>query len=733
MQVRASVFETILEVVGSFCGIEDASKALKRLSGKVECLDGAHLLALSGYVIVADWLASNQSLFPLYSQEYKPDYVLKAQAQAQRALKTIGWHQVNVDLPSDTDWFKNQFGFQPNSLQQEVLRVVSGCKEPALIIIEAPMGLGKTEAALSAAEVLMASQGLKGVFVGLPTQATSNNMFRRTKSWLQNLGPGTYVLQLAHGKAQQIEEYRDIIVHGRPVCVEQDSIGDSEATVVAEDWFSGPKKRLLAPFVVGTIDQALISVAKVKHVSLRKVGLSGKVVIFDEIHAYDAYMSVFIERVLEWLAVEQIPVILLSATLPPPIRSRLAKAYVGRDVEMEVSYPAVTAISRKGSVRSVGETIEVRRQSVDLELLAVSDPTDPSLTDRIAAMATAGANVLVVLNTVDRAQRLYRELCTSLSSALVELIHARFCAGDRLEKEKRLASQFGRGATRPKGHVVIGTQVLEQSLDLDFDVLVSDIAPIDLILQRLGRVHRHSGIERPSDFKQPRATIIGWTGDPPEFPKALCNVYGEYLLLQSLAILKDRKTIELPEDIPGLVKVVYGGDVAAPTNWKERILSAKERWDDDELKRRRHAEQFVIPPPSEVKELTDLSRLGINGKDDDDPEVQGAIRGASPTIELATGFRQPSGNVKFQDVELAMDRQPSDEEIDAILSSLVRLPSKLTSTALKEAKVPACWEHHPWLRKQRALFFDAEGKTQLGEFNLHYDKNVGLEVQHGGS
>jgi len=724
MAARAALFDLIVAVTGA--------QDVLGVAGGVD-LGRARELALAGYVILADWLASNIELFPYTSEPFDPAYVETSQGLAASALHSIGWRR--WDAAVTTPDFSRRFGFAPNALQSAAIAMAGAMPAPGLFLIEAPMGIGKTEAALAAVEGVARAHGFGGVFVALPTQATSNQMFTRATNWLGRLGAGTYVVELAHGKASQVREYASL--HDAPRCVDVDE--GAEALVTAEAWFSGPKRRLLAPFVVGTIDQALLCAAKVRHVALRQVGLVGKVVVVDEVHAYDAHMSVFLRRALRWLGAAGVPVILLSATLPPASRKRLVDAYVGSPVELgAVGYPSVTHVSPAGAV-STSDVVSVhppRRVVVHLLDEAPEDPASAEVVEAVATMAGRGANVLLIRNTVRRAQRTAQALMDRLGIDRVTLLHARFVARDRLDKERWLTTRFGPAGDRPRGQVVVGTQVLEQSLDVDFDVLVTDLAPIDLVLQRAGRVHRHGGVRRPEGFREPRLVVVGFhrtPAGPPTFPTGSARVYGgEHLLLRSAAVLLDMGNIAVPDDVPALVARVYGDEDVVPCDWATRASEAADRWRAQEEAHERQAEQFAIPSPEGAPDLLELCRIGLGDPADDDPAVQAAVRDAPATIEVVVGTSSTS-NGRFESIagSVSLGHRPSSTEVERALASALRLPSWLTDAALR-LDVPAGWQEHPWLRNLRPLWVGRASDTPVGK-NVDYSKALGLtEVAGGG-
>jgi CRISPR-associated helicase Cas3 len=700
-------------------------------------LGRARELTLAGLVVLADWLASNERLFPYLNSPFITDYVHRSQRNATAALHTIGWQRWEPVIDADSSKrFASRFDFMPNDIQREAVAAAAALDTPGVVLIEAPMGVGKTEAALGVAEVLAARFGFGGVFIGLPTQATSNQMFGRVEEWLRHMDPGRYVLELAHGRARQVSDYQALRRDGAPSCV--DYGGRAEAVVQAQEWFGGSKRRLLAPFVVGTVDQALIAAAKVRHVSLRQAGLTGKVIIIDEVHAYDAHMSVFLRRALSWLGAARVPVVLLSATLPPQARRRLLAAYTdtGSLQSLDIGYPSVTTVTPGGVLRTKEVESGQAPQLVRWDKLVepAEDPGSTPFTDTVANLLCSGGCALVIRNTVKRAQASYLALSKRLGSENVTLLHARFMAGDRLERERWLTRRFGRSGDRPSCHVVVGTQVLEQSLDLDFDFLVSDLAPVDLLLQRSGRVHRHVDTTRPAGLASPLVLVAGWNGGDesvsPILPKGSSYIYGEHLLLRSAAVLRNLKRVRLPEDIPVLVSRVYGDEDIVPQAWLVRAEAAKDEWRRSERDRQARAARYAIPEPINLASLTELCHLGLGDVgDDDDPVVRAAVRDMRSSVEVVIGHAAAEDRFETLSGTLVpLDTEPDPDQIDAILRSTVRLPSMLTGAALS-LETPAGWARHPWLRRSKPLLFNESGQTELGGFSMQYSSELGLEVE----
>lgn len=296
---------------------------------------------LAGLVTVADWIGSSD-VFPPAGRVDINSYLPRSKQQARDALRRFGW--LPTLRPAAPDAFSAIFPFPPNALQSAVAEVLAPLRSPYLLIVEAPMGLGKTEAALFAADHNLTHAISGGFFIGLPTQATTNAMHRRIRNdYLASRGHlGNLDLQLIHGHAGMIQD-EEAFADGPA-----DDEEGVEMRLVARQWFQGRKRPLLAPFGVGTVDQALLAVLQTRHWFVRLFGLAGKTVIFDEIHAYDTYMSTILETLLGWLAALDCSVILLSATLPPGRRRALIQAYGGVDKALPtIPYPRLTLAVRE--------------------------------------------------------------------------------------------------------------------------------------------------------------------------------------------------------------------------------------------------------------------------------------------------------------------------------------------------------------------------------------------------
>ncbi|MEI8257323.1 MAG: CRISPR-associated helicase Cas3', partial [Deltaproteobacteria bacterium] len=448
-------------------------------------VDGALVQRLAGLCAVADWLGSNVEHFgyasgPVTMSTYWEEALVRAHA----ACDAAGLLRAT---PKPAEFGQLFPGYTPRDVQ--LLTEAVRLDAPALVIVEAEMGKGKTEAALSMAARLLEGGHGDGLTIALPTMATSNAMFARVEAVVPRVFQGNDVqLALAHGRASRNERFQSLVKRG---LVAQDSDAP-EASVMCARWLLNKKRILLAQVGVGTIDQALQAALVVRHQFVRMFGLSRNVVIIDEVHAYDAYMEVLLEHLLRWLGALDVPVVLLSATLPSERRAALARAWRNAgDDESEADdfdaararpYPLVSVSTRLGTeTHGPSSTYVASTRTLTLERWkGASD--DAARLERVAAhlveKARGGARVVWIRNTVREAQAAFGAVAARAGDVEHGLFHARFRGCDRSGIEKAVLADFGKEA-RPGGRVLIATQVVEQSLDLDFDEMHTDLAPID--------------------------------------------------------------------------------------------------------------------------------------------------------------------------------------------------------------------------------------------------------------
>ncbi|MCY3774537.1 MAG: CRISPR-associated helicase Cas3', partial [Candidatus Aminicenantes bacterium] len=534
--------------------------------------------AVAGLAVLADWIGSNQKWFRYCEPVQDLDtYWDVAQARAEHAVAEAGVLPAPVGARLRyPDLIGGDVSPSPMQKWAETTDLPVG---PALFMIEDETGSGKTEAALMLAHRLMRSGRADGLYVALPTMATANAMFDRfaaahRRLFAANARPS---IALAHGASGLHEGFQDAIVQGGlsavPDSNEKESHDDSGSTASAAcaAWIADDRRRtFLADVGAGTIDQALLSVLPNRHQSLRLLGLMRRVLILDEVHAYDAYMRREMEVLLEFQAGLGGSAILLSATLPLSTRERLANAFskgLGRELGgggASQAYPLATVCAADAHSAAAVPGQTGRARSLPVRFLR---STDDALRE-IEYAAGAGNAVLYIRNTVDDAFDAYAAL--KARGLDPDLFHARFALVDRLEIERNIVRTFGKHSTGVEraGKVLVATQVVEQSLDLDFDVLITDLAPIDLLIQRAGRLWRHQRKERAG---RPELVVVGPkpAADADEewfkraFPRASYVYQDHARLWLTSRTLEDAGFIESPGRMRALIEAVYGDDADA--------------------------------------------------------------------------------------------------------------------------------------------------------------------------
>ena len=527
---------------------------------------------LNGFTILCDWIASNEEYFPCAGETPSDTYLADSWSRAQAAVDGVGLLRF-PDPPADTSFSALFPKYNARPLQAALdVGVLDDLHDPLLAVVEAPTGEGKTEAALLLAQRLIGHSG-GGMYFALPTMATSEQLFQRVAQFFAGSypGEGTAGVTLIHGQSDLSPALRGMPRHTDPV------VGETTDPVVVDSWFLLSRKRaLLAPFGVGTVDQAMLAALRVRHGSLRLLGLAGKVVVIDEIHAYDAYMSVIIERLLEWLSELGVSVILLSATLPAATRRRFLNAYgvVGSSEGDSLAYPLITMASPGGVPRCIEPPASDPGRCVALELVDAEQAS--ATTSEVVAAAAAGAAVGWVCDTVGAAQTAFKEVCAALdrlppkARPLCVLYHAHMLAGQRRQVEERVQKMVGKDSPRDRGCIVVATQVVEQSLDIDFDLLLTELAPVDLLIQRIGRLHRHDR-QRPAHVARPLCRLLlpaRLGGAEPASP--IEWVYQPFVLTKTVAVLLDKSAINVPVDVRPMVESVYD-DVMPDAATLERI------------------------------------------------------------------------------------------------------------------------------------------------------------------
>lgn len=560
--------------------------------------------ALAGFGIASDWLGSNQQHFPYEAPgQSLGDYWKAAQKKAQAALRSAGLIGAPSAPPvSLAQLLPGVANPMPSPLQRWA-STVDLPDGPLLILLEDETGSGKTEAALLLASRLMAKGEASGVYTALPTMATANALFERLANCYSKLfEPETFPsLALVHGRSHLRAAFRALNL-GSTGEGERYGAEDSASTSCSA-WLSDDRRKaLLADVGVGTIDQAVLSILPARFQALRAFGLARKVLILDEVHAYDAFVSQELERLIEWQAHLGGSCILLSATLPLSVRQKLVRAYrVGVDAgEVKITesgYPLATLVSRDACRLEVVTERSSRARRVPVRFL----DTPATAVEFARRAAQEGQAVAYIRNTVDDAIDAHAQLRAQGVDAL--LFHARMALIDRFAIEGRVLSLFGKsGKTSDRaGKVLVATQVIEQSLDLDFDCMITDLAPVDLIVQRAGRLWRHA---RPERKGVPELHVVSplpvadaarnWFSTV--LPRAQWVYQDHARLWLTAETLQRSVTIDTPEGVRSLIEAVYGHE--AEERIPDALLTSRMAADGKSAAHRGAANRQILDPQS---------------------------------------------------------------------------------------------------------------------------------------
>lgn len=757
----------------------------------------AAAMTVAGLVSVADWIGSDEARFqyatsrkdvlPTLSPEA---YHAHAKECAATAITQLHWRLPAEPAGTLRD-FREMMGgaFDPNPTQQAAIDRAPAIRAPGLTIIESPMGEGKTEAALYLIEHAARVLGATGCYVALPTQATSNQMFARVVAYLRGrftASADAVNVQLLHGHADLsalfalLRKEADTSAATGDANPTTDAERDAEApnaSVVAAEWFTYRKRGLLAPFGVGTVDQGLLAVLQTRHVFVRLFGLAHKCVIIDEVHAYDTYMTTLLGRLLMWLGALGCPVILLSATLPNARREDLLRAYAeGAGHPLDASAPLPTAPYPRLSwvedgVPGATAITGVSPRSTKRVCVVWVDGTVPEeraadfpLGELLEKKLENGGCAAVICNTVARAQAVYRALQRYFPASelvhdadgnvldghpVLDLLHSRYRFIERQQREQRTLLRFGKpgdtvevtqgGATaaqvvnRPRRAVLVATQIIEQSLDLDFDLMVTDLAPADLVLQRLGRLHRHDRPHRPTGEDCTLylcAPVSVSADDVPTFEDYFDLIYDAHVLLRSWLTLRDRAGLFIPGDVEGIIEAVYGPQECPPiypdalrTKWKE-TLAEKEKDDAAEAD---EARDRHLKRPDFGGELWQI--VPALGMEEDAPDLhkrfQALTRLSDENVSVVLLYPH--------ECDVLLDgKPPSMKRVREILRRALTVSTRRAVAIIREeGEQPTAWKKSRFLRHHYCVRLDADGTYGRGKHRLHYDKTEGLTVIQG--
>jgi CRISPR-associated endonuclease/helicase Cas3 len=710
----------ILDTLADYCGISNAKPP--------QMPDAGAAVLLAGVTTLADWLASNQACFPAAGA--KPNltaYINGLAVKVDATLKAAQWleWQPHQQPLSFTELFKNE----PRGLQDAIENLMPNLRgEPALFIVEAPTGEGKTEAAFTVAH-WNTSYGMPGAYIGMPTQTTGNKLYKRLKNYLNHWYPDQAInFQLVHSASALDDNFSSTICR-----LEQTYENDRKPSgVTASEWFVHRKRALLAPWGVGTVDQALVGILRTKHQFLWLLGLAGKTVILDEVHAYDGYTSRLLDQLVHWCAILGSPVVVLSATLSSGQRQRLLHSYAeGLGLEKPAlpaaEYPRLTVyVQGKATIDpsfTQDRLAEINRNK-DIKIAWIEEA---QIDTQLGKGATA-----IIRSTVSRCQE------TAKNYKQAAVFHSRFTQEDRQRLEEYSEQTYGyqsehKFAPPRPSSLLIATQVIEQSLDLDFDVLISDLCPIDLLIQRIGRLWRHDRLyrgvpERVIYLIRPHIRADELPNFGSDIEGRIVNgkyqprVYDRHSLLRTWYLLRDCEFITLPHDTDDLIKQAYELDQNAPVeltqaqqeDW-DTSLTAYESWQKSLQDK---AGQVIIPNLKAYAYAEQLTHRSLNDKE---AEMVTRLVDESMTVILDRG-----------DGKVIHDRTPVEDEVRQVLRQQVRVSSPGIVYALSKAledqqvRIPEAWQEVTYLREIPLL----KVPLQVSSYVLSYCKRLGLDAKH---
>jgi CRISPR-associated helicase Cas3/CRISPR-associated endonuclease Cas3-HD len=513
------------------------AKALIKIFGSpLINVSGVWADVCAGLLSLCDWIASNEKYFS--QKGGLTDTEIKSRART--IIKNLGWIDSKI-IPGQafSDLFnEGSTPFKPNNLQKLISKVYSG---PGVYLIEDATGNGKTEAGLDLCYKLLIDNYHNGMYFALPTRITSNKIHERVLKWMENA--------YTKGMAPRL-------IHGHSFLMNLDS--GSFAT--GDGWFNSNRRGLILPFGVGTIDQLLMSILTTRYNFIRTFGLVNKVVILDEVHCYDVYTGKLLDLLIKRLRELDCTVIMLSATLTHKRKEEL----FGHSLRKISTYPLISVQDAKGKMKYKS----AKKSSTKIVRVRKMHQISTAMQEAIKR-ANAGQQVLWVCNLVDKAVAIYNQLKDLVPESAV--LHSRFIPSLRGPLEEKWLTRLGKKGDRSKGCILVTTQVCEQSVDIDADFLITDIAPSDMLLQRIGRLFRFFFLNRKFE---PEVWIMTPDLQNITSAKDLRKAFGNTALLYSPFVLYRtyrqwlrRGTIVVPDDIRDILESTYRDSISQDPAW----------------------------------------------------------------------------------------------------------------------------------------------------------------------
>lgn len=744
---------------------------------------------ITGVGVIADRLASQRHY-----------WLPKAQAPAFGAAEH--WAQVVKDAPQLVDesglarvelpqmpFARVHRGVDaPNALQSSLIRQltpVAEVKGPGIVVVTDTTGAGKTVTALEAARILNAASGTAGVAWLLPTTATADAAYEVLEAYVAAHRPERAPVSLVYSHSWLNTAYSD-----RQVAVHEPSTTDEfwdeatgaegaerpqERVTVPDGWLRGWDRALLAQFTVATHDQALMAALPVRFSALRLLALSGRTVIVDEAHSMSPFMQQLLKRLLRWLGALDCPVVILSATMPARLSNELVHNYLagsGRPssslagLDAAPSYPgwlfaaaADASLARMDPDACAAHATRHRRRA-EIRLYPVRHPshTDPDGTparesrlDHIAAeispVATGGGCAAVVCATVADAQATYQHLRDALAwnagpDGDLALLHARLPGHERESLTRLVRERLGPTGERPERLVVVTTSLLDMSLNIDVDIMVSDLASLERLLQRLGRLWRFENLWGPDSgrrpawvrrLKRPRLSVLQPTdhGGRVVMPAAWRTLEAAFLTHATATYLEQQPehtlSLTLPDDIQQIVETVHGDATELA-----RTAPALEKRHTAYISRR-HAEEHLsalhlVPTPRHTASLADLHHQRLHAR-------EAATRLGALPRRLLPVYRMSDGTLTLDRAgiqQLHLDRAPTTRQARRILEHTLPVPAAWVAERRREHHAPAAWSTHALLADLVLLPQDSDtsAAARFGRHTLYVDPELGLVAHH---
>lgn len=481
-------------------------------------------ILITGIVVLADWLASRGDfIVQTENQNSYKEYRNNTRKIANKHMNLLG---LNKPLWKKEITWESMFPqiSTPNDFQKSFIEQQETFKTNGLTLISAPMGIGKTETALYLASINGSHTNNSGFWLTLPTQATANAIFERSTEVIEKIYSNKEnSVALLHSNSKLNEAMEKITKKNKRVFAEDvinykenmDDFDESSA-VELENSFYNASNLFISEFlveqktggmssaVISTVDQAINSVTPLKHNMLRWLSITGKTIILDEVHDFDSYTFNLIEKFLEWAGYFNLNIILMSASLSEKSQKKLVKAYAGnRNTENVIPNGGINSPSwvhiKNYNNESINKNVSNYIKPQEYNEYTINMMETDSPTDEIEKIIknNKNANTLVVSHTVNQAISFYRKIKENYDGEVI-LLHSRMTENEKQKILKNILSYSGKpGVSKErKPHILISTQLVQQSMDIDYDLIISIMSPLPELLQRIGRVYRHDQGDR---------------------------------------------------------------------------------------------------------------------------------------------------------------------------------------------------------------------------------------------